>query len=292
MSLRSFILSTSLLAFLTVFSCIVVPTVNADEWNQVFDQPEYFEVVRGVHLRAAPSNNASIIITLKPGTLLKGTAIENGWHKVTTADGKSGYIFKRFLRSNPDAAARFAVGDVKPPETPSTSVAPEQKPAPDQAPEGEPLVSPEPQSSAEAAPAEEPLVTPAPTTQEEPLATPPAPGAKSEPIASVEPQVTQGADCKRIKFQPGAVSGSVDRSLEQGGTHCYQLGVSKNQWMEVWLTSATDNAVFQIFSPSGSSITSGESHWLGRTDQNGDFIILVSALDGKDASYNLKIQIK
>ena len=62
--------------------------------------------------------------------------------------------------------------------------------------------------------------------------------------------------------------------------------------MEVWLTSALDNAVFQIFSPAGVSITADETHWLGRTEATGDYIIIVSTFDNKEAVYNLKVQVK
>ncbi len=127
--------------------------------------------------------------------------------------------------------------------------------------------------------------------QTPPIPEPAAPEV-SAPVLPEETIDTEGADCKRIKFQAGATSGSVERSLTAGEQHCYQLGVSQNQWMEVWLTSALDNAVFQIFSPAGVSITAQETHWLGRTDATGDYIIIVSTLEGEEAAYNLKVQVK
>ena len=318
-------------------------TAQADKWNQVYETPRYYSTVRGVHLRSRPSNRSRIIVTLKPGDILKITAVEKGWFKASTADGQVGYIYKSFLRSLPGKPTGFGSPAAPPEPAPAEPVpmpapAPEPAPAPAPAPEPEPTpVAPAPVATPAPTPAPEPATPPAPeptpevpaapestgqVIEEEPLApkavapsethpveTPvaaqqpepqpepaaqeaPAPQVPPQPVAPSAPTITEGVDCKRIKFQKGAVSGSVERQLAAGEQHCYQLGVSKNQWMEVWLTSAMDNAVFQIFSPTGVSVSSGETHWLGRTGADGDFIIIVNTPDGLEASYNLKIQIK
>jgi len=295
----------------------------ADEWNEVFDQPRYFETAQGVHLRARPTTNSAIVTTLKGGTPLQSSGIEEGWHKGRTADGDEGYVYKSFLRPLPGPPPGFADAGAHSGPVPEQKPVPEPAPAPAPVPEPEPAPVPEPEQTpaVETAPAptpsvidEEPLVDPvAPPPTEaipgpadepgaEPLDTPPAeptvepltrePAPAPQPAPPSDPVVTEGADCKRIRFQPGAVSGSLERALPAGDQHCYQLSVSENQWMEVWLTSVLDNAVFQIYSPTGVSVTAGETHWLGRTESTGDYIILVTSLDGMEAAYNLKIQIK
>lgn len=285
----------ALLGFFCILLLSALPA-DADEWNQTFEEPRYFEVLRGVHLRARPSTNSAIVTTMKPGTAVKVTAIEKGWHRATTADGESGYVYRSFLRSLPGPPPAFGGSSSQPSQEPAALPAPEPEPQPAPVPEPvpapetpvideDPLVSPEPTPAPEPAPEPEPVPAPEP----EPV---PAPAPQPTPAPTKDHVVTEGDDCKRIRFQPGAVSGSLERTLPAGEQHCYQLGVSENQWMEVWLTSVLDNAVFQIFSPAGVSITAEETHWLGRTESTGDYIIIVTSLDGLEAAYNLKVQIK
>ncbi len=266
--LAIFFLLLSLPLLSSATSCL------ADQWDEVFDSPRYFETRQGVHLRAAPSKNSGILVTLKSGEPLKVTALESGWYKATRTDGTTGYVFKRFL--NPLDTVPQGFGQ-------------EPAPAPEPAAQPEPAPTPEPVSAPEPAPVPEPA--PAPVVQPEPAPLPEPQAIEPDP-APGDSVVTEGADCKRVRFKSGASSGSVERILPPGETHCYQIGVSKNQWMEVWLTSGTDNVTFQIFTPSGISVTAGETHWLGRTDADGDFILIVGSQDQAESAYNLKIQIK
>lgn len=283
-----------------LLAMLCAPTL-ADQWDQVFDSPKYFETRQGVHLRATPSNKSAIVVTLKAGEPLKVTAVESGWYKATRPDGATGYVYTRFLNplDAPPAAFDPSAPQAAPAQEPEPVAIPEPAPVPAPAPEPapEPVAIPEPAPIP--APAPEPA--PAPVATPEPAPTPePALPHPAEPIAQPAPPqesptdslVTEGADCKRIKFQKGAISGSVEMILPTGGQHCYQVGVAVNQWMEVWLTSATDNATFQIFSPAGISVAADETHWLGRTGADGDFIIIVGSQDQIESSYNLRLQIK
>ncbi len=310
MSVRTF----SVWACLLVCMLFIVPPVEAaDPWNRAIDPPLQFEVVRGVHLRARPAGGAAILVTLKPGERLQVTAVEKGWYLAQTESGQKGYIYKSFVRElsggaplvpQPEAQAEPLVRPeptpaaepiVQPEPAPAPPPAPEPTPAapggdpllpapppaPQPAPAPEPVVQPEPQP----APAPEPVVQPAPAAPAVP-ATPSASGASAVAAA------TEGLDCKRIRFQPGAVSGAVERRLPDGERHCYQLAAQPNQWLEVWLAAAQDNAVFRIISPAGASVAADETHWLGRTESMGDFVIIVTPLGGQEASYNLKVQLK
>ncbi len=274
---------------LAAFLLVVLFSIPAlaDQWDQVFDSPKYFETRQGVHLRASPSNRSAIVVTLKAGESLKVTAVESGWYKASRPDGATGYVYARFLKPLDGPTAEFDPSAQ--PATPAPAPAPE--PAPVAAPEPAPAPVPAPVAAPEPAPTLVPAPEPAPVPAPEP-----APVPTPEPIAQPAPPegsfVTEGADCKRIKFQQGAISGSVEMILPAGAQHCYQVGVALNQWMEVWLTSATDNATFQIFSPTGISVAAGETHWLGRTGSDGDFIIIVGSQDQAESAYNLRLQIK
>ncbi len=197
----------------------------------------------------------------------------------------------------PVQAAPKPVAEPKPaPVQPTPKPAAEAAPAPaPPAPEPvvEPVPAPEPAHEPKSAP------EPAPTTPQQKSKTQPAPektAAPQQPApiqipADPAPDASSGVDCVRIKFKNNALTGTAERSVAKGGHDCYEVNLEKSQWMEVWLTSPEDASMFEIFSPTGNTLCSREIHWLGRSEQAGEYIIFVSQ-DSGNGPYTLKVQVK
>ena len=122
---------------------------------------------------------------------------------------------------------------------------------------------------------------------------PGTPAVSSSGATAPEPRPKSGgsADCYRLTLNEITATGSVRNTLVHAVQDCYLLSLLSNQWLEVWISSADNGAVFELFSPKGASLIRDEMHWLGKTDVGGDYIILVNSRKGK-TEYTLKVQVR
>jgi len=78
-------------------------------WPESHDAFETFAVIADdVPLRATADANAPAIATLSRDLVTRAADPENGWQKVTLADGRSGFVKTTFLRSPVDYRAGFS----------------------------------------------------------------------------------------------------------------------------------------------------------------------------------------
>ncbi len=197
-----------------------------------------------------------------------------------------------------------AAPEATPASAPEPATTPAPAPAP--APAATPVPAPEPAEQPEAKASQPEAVETQPMQEDEPVSEPddqPVQPATPENKPAPEPAATikvpaepahaasTGVDCIRIKFKNNALTGTAEMQIPKGGHDCYEVNLEKSQWMEVWLNSPEDAAMFEIFSPTGSTLCSREVHWLGRSGQAGEFIIFVSQEAGS-GPYSLKVQVK
>jgi|GEM_PF-4925800 len=224
----------------------------AESWDEAYDPPRLFDVSQGINYRSGPNNNNEVLGVLKQGERLTVFGVVKGWYKFQKADGTSGYVFKKFLQP--------ASGDAPAPDAP-----------------GQPPVSSSvlPPSGA-----------PAP-------AGPAVPGhpTPSVPAVPVQPSDALTSDCTRLVIKPGGTTASGAGTVAAGVQDCFELPLAQSQWVEVWLVSTQGKAGFDIFSPVGAAIISNETHWLGRAETMGNYIILVGGKAEK-TEYTVKVQVR
>jgi hypothetical protein len=102
---------------------------------------------------------------------------------------------------------------------------------------------------------------------------------------------------KRIRFPRGSTSTAIEGSVVRGDRDKYLLGAKAGQHMDVRISSAEENAVFQIYRPGGKRTLddAGEGEdameWNGALPDSGDYTIYVGPTRG-NATYKLEISIK
>ncbi len=292
--------------------CSASGVSGATVWDETYDTAKIFKAKQDINIRSSPSKGGAVLGVMKRGQTATVPALVKGWYKVILPDGTTGYIYKRFLEHVPGAqppTAATAPEPVKAPEPAATS--PEPAPEPVVSPEPAPApVEAAPVPAVQPAPAPEPEPAPAPATPQPEQKTQPAPAEPQQPVpaapektaapqqapaiqvpAELAPEASSGVDCIRIKFKNNALTGTAEYSVSKGGHDCYEVNLEKSQWMEVWLTSPEDAAMFEIFSPTGDTLCSREIHWLGRSEQAGEYIIFVSQ-DSGSGPYKLRVQVK
>lgn len=80
-------------------------------WPEAHDAFETYAVIADdVPLRASADASAPAIATLSRDLVTRVSDPENSWRKVTLADGKSGFVEEKFLRSPVDYRAGFSRG--------------------------------------------------------------------------------------------------------------------------------------------------------------------------------------
>ena len=75
----------------------------------------------GVHLRAGPDAKQPSRATLKAGTEILVEGEESAWYLVSMADGKRGYVNKKYVRLSGDSARRPSDKQAAPPAEETTS---------------------------------------------------------------------------------------------------------------------------------------------------------------------------
>lgn len=247
--------ATLVVCFLAL--ALATDRAKAEGWDEVFEQPRAFEVTQGINYRSGPHKNNEVLGVLKQGERLAVFGLEKGWYKFQKADGTTGYVFKKFLQP--------ASGEA--PLTPGVPGQPEQPGA----------VTP-------------PGQTPTPPGAQQPFApgaAQPVPGPGAKPVPGAE----AASDCSRLVVKQGAASTSTSATIAGGVQDCFVLAVTQSQWVEIWLLTSEGKASFDIFSPVGAAVVGGETHWLGRTDVAGNYIILVTGKAEK-TEYTIKAQVR
>lgn len=91
---------------------------------------------------------------------------------------------------------------------------------------------------------------------------------------------------ERIRFKPGAISGTVEAGVLRGERNVYVVGAARGQTMKVQVGSPEDNVVFQI-----EGLEEGEARsWKGVLPRTGDYRIVVGTTRG-NGSYRLTVTI-
>lgn len=90
----------TLLVFgLMLLCCGLARDVRADEWNDTFSLPREFVVKQNMTARKGPGNSFEPMGVVPQGTSVWVTHITNGWHCFKLIDGRSAYIFRRYLQA-------------------------------------------------------------------------------------------------------------------------------------------------------------------------------------------------
>ena len=102
---------------------------------------------------------------------------------------------------------------------------------------------------------------------------------------------------KKIQFARGSSSATVNGAVIRGERDRYYLGAQKGQTMSVKITSAEDNAVFQVYLPgeeealSGAADSDDAKDWSGELPRDAEYVIVVGGTRG-NASYTMKVSIE
>ncbi len=81
-----------------LLSCFLAFSARADEWNDTFREPREFVVAQSITARSGPGNTYDTMGIVPEGTSIWVTDITNGWHCFKLIDGRSAYIFRRYLK--------------------------------------------------------------------------------------------------------------------------------------------------------------------------------------------------
>jgi hypothetical protein len=117
------------------------------------------------------------------------------------------------------------------------------------------------------------------------------PATGMQPPAASPAGADAASDCAKLVIKQDAGTTSATAVIAGGVQDCYVLPVAQSKWVEVWLLSTEGKASFDIFTPVGAVVISGETHWLGRTDVAGNYIILVAGKAAK-TEYTVKVQVR
>ena len=137
-------------------------------------------------------------------------------------------------------------------------------------------------AEATAAPSEAATSTPAPETLPEPTV--------QAPSAGVPPP----EQARRIVFEPGATSATIDDSVAAGEVDLFVLQALAGQTMSVNLHSPKGSAVLAIWGADGTVLISdhaGARDWTGQLPSTQDYYISVSAVAGTATAYTLYVSV-
>jgi hypothetical protein len=147
---------TSLVLSALLFAVLCPSPCAADEWNDSFSPPRAFVMNATMPLHDGPSNGTGKLGPVDKGSIVFVSTIAKGWCRLQTKDGRSGYIFKRYL------VPVDPTPDKQPSPKPEPKVEPKPEPKvvePVAPPKTEPRPKPEPKVVEPVAPPKaEPLV--------------------------------------------------------------------------------------------------------------------------------------
>jgi hypothetical protein len=102
---------------------------------------------------------------------------------------------------------------------------------------------------------------------------------------------------KTVRFPKGSKSTVVEGGVARADRDRYIVGARAGQRMTVSITSAEDNAVFQIYRPASKRALSGAGEgddakdWSGALPSSGNYVIVVGGTRG-NAEYRLSISVE
>ena len=102
--------------------------------------------------------------------------------------------------------------------------------------------------------------------------------------------IAQQNRTRRIQFNRGEISTTVQDSVLRGTRDIYLLGAKASQIMTISLTSLENNAVFDLVSPNNTLIKKEVTNANLVLPSNGDYKIIVGGTRG-NATYNLYVEI-
>jgi hypothetical protein len=101
---------------------------------------------------------------------------------------------------------------------------------------------------------------------------------------------------RRIKFPRGSSGVTMKGNVIRGDRDVYYLKAGKGQQMKVMITAEEDNAVFQLYTPTGKALKGAgdlddATQWNGTLPLAGDYKIVVGGTRG-NASYSLSVEVE
>lgn len=118
--------------------------------------------------------------------------------------------------------------------------------------------------------------------------------AMRRPVGRNSATYTDGySDIKQseVQFDPGAFGTTVSDGLIRGEAALYLVSAAPGQTMSLDISAPEDNAVFQVFSPSGILLVKEERSVNLELPENGTYEIVVGGTRG-NASYDLDIDVR
>lgn len=125
------------------------------------------------------------------------------------------------------------------------------------------------------------------------------------PIASTQPGPTTAAPTptlpastqqapERVTFAAGATSATLQGKVGENGMATYILGAAKGQAMTAEVVATGGKVGLTIVSPDGTPLVRsamGQTRWVEKLPENGDYTVMVVWLEGAPATYALTITI-
>jgi hypothetical protein len=105
------------------------------------------------------------------------------------------------------------------------------------------------------------------------------------------PDEAAGGANKTVKFGKGKSSASYSNSVIRGDQDTYNLKAGAGQFMTVTVTSAENNASFQIIAPNGKELVLDDTNWIEELPATGNYKIIVGAGRG-NATYTIKFLVE
>jgi hypothetical protein len=99
---------------------------------------------------------------------------------------------------------------------------------------------------------------------------------------------------ERVVFDTGATSATLQGKIAENGSATYLLGASKDQTMTVEVAATGGRVGLTIVSPEGTPLvrsSMGQTRWVEKLPENGDYTVMVVWLEDGPASYTLTITI-
>lgn len=107
------------------------------------------------------------------------------------------------------------------------------------------------------------------------------------------------AEVKRVQFEPGKTSATLEGTVTDRATPVYVLRAGKGQKLTARVSGSTPNndVVLTITSPSGKSLIGEEgadydTHWSGVLKESGDFKITVAMIESTRSAYTLELSLR
>jgi hypothetical protein len=117
--------------------------------------------------------------------------------------------------------------------------------------------------------------------------------AQVAPGLPIKPGVAQAAPTTNkpttVTFASGSISSTFKGGVVLGDRSIFLLPGQKDQSIELNITSAEKNAVFDVFDPSGKVLKSAATLWTGSATANGDYKIVVGGTRG-NTNYALTVE--